>query len=228
MNTKEKRLQEAQKRAKDMEETMLKRQMPNESIAVDEQNKTAKFVMSRQTRDRHDEIIMQDSWILEHFKKAPRFFFQHKSEEMPLGSWTDVGLVDDPEVEDAKKLVGTAEFATEIYDKADLAFKMVKEGHLNSVSVGFIPHNVEYNEDEEVFELRDAELYEGSLVGVPSNRDTLLDDGKSADDDGVSARQQAIAAKNKLDQKIKRAKDDKVIEDQIARENLNKAIRKMK
>ena len=69
-------------------------------------------------------------------------------------------------------LVGTAEFRVEFED-ASRAFRHVESGDMNAVSVGFIPHRVEYDEEKDCFILFDCELLECSLVGVGSNRQAL-------------------------------------------------------
>lgn len=228
MNHAEKNLEALKKKANDLKGSKITRSFATKQIPVDEEEKTATFVMSTSSIDRQNEKVDQDSWILEHFRKAPRFFLQHKSDEMPIGKWKRIWFEEDPNNEGEKRMMGKAEFATEIYDQAELAFDMVKGGYLNSVSVGFIPNEVEFDEEKDIFKLSECELFECSLVGVPSNRDSLLRDQGDIAEQGKSAREDAIKAKKKLQSQIEKKKDDEVIEALKARENLNKAIRNMK
>ena len=47
------------------------------------------FVMSDETPDRMDDIIMSDGWDLEHFKKNPIALFGHRS-DFPIGKWSNL------------------------------------------------------------------------------------------------------------------------------------------
>ena len=47
------------------------------------------FVMSDETPDRMDDIIMSDGWDLQHFNKNPIALFNHKS-DFPIGKWKNL------------------------------------------------------------------------------------------------------------------------------------------
>jgi HK97 family phage prohead protease len=220
--TAQKMIDEKRNKATEMIGKKLEVCISRKAITIDEDKKTVTFVMSTSNIDRHGDIIDQDSWILDHFLKSPMMFLQHRSDEFPIGKWIEVHFEDDPDNAGLKMLVGTAEFATEIYDQAKLAFEMVKGGFMQSVSVGFIPHRVDYDENRDAFILLDCELLECSLVGVGSNRQALA---KEITED---ARENAIDSKKLLDEQIKKSENNKVIAHLKARENLNKAIRRLK
>ena len=196
-------------------------QISHKALSIDEEKKTATFVMSTVNVDRHGDIIDQASWIMDYFESNPMFFWQHESWSFPLGSWEKVWFEADPDNAGEQRMVGTARFDTDIEENADRAFKHVVRGNLRMVSVGFIPHRVEYDEHKDVFVLFDCELLECSLVGIGSNRQALL---KEAGDD-VTVQKMAIEAKEALDKQIKKSNNDVVIAHLKARENLNKAIR---
>lgn len=199
----------------------LEVQISRKAISIDAEKKTVTFVMSTCNIDRHGDVIDQDSWMLEHFNASPMFFLQHRSDEFPIGKWLSVTFEADPNNPGKKMMVGVAQFATDIYDQADLAFKMVEGGFMSAVSVGFIPHRVEYDENTDCFVLYDCELLECSLVGVGSNRQALAKENSEA-------RDKIIEAKDALDAKIKSSQTNFVISHLKARESLNKAIRRMK
>lgn len=208
------------KKAKELEGKVYNIITPqNDTVSVDEENHTAKFILSTGKVDRHGDIVDQDSWILEHFKKNAPFLFHHESNDFPLGKWNKIWFEDDPEL--GKILVGEAEFGVDIYDKAKLAFDMVKKGYIKMVSVGFIPHEVDYDEEKDVFILSENELLEGSLVNIGSNRDALL---KS--DDPV---EKLIDAKKDINKVIKKKHNTKkAVAFMKARDTLNKTIRRLK
>lgn len=146
----------------------------SKSISIDEDKHRATFVMSTSAVDRHGDIVDQESWKLEHFQENPAFFWGHRSNEFPLGKWVSVGLEQDPNLPGKMRLVGTAEFAVEVDEEIKRAWAHVVRGDLNMVSVGFIPHIVDYDEERDAFVLKSCELMECSLVGIGANRGALI------------------------------------------------------
>jgi HK97 family phage prohead protease len=208
-----------QDKALDMVGKKMEMQISHKAISIDDENKTATFVMSTENIDRHGDIIDQESWILNYFKQAPMFFLQHDSDEFPIGKWLEVHFESDPLTIGKKMLVGTAEFRTEFED-ASRAFVHVQKGDMSMVSVGFIPHRVDYDEARDAFILYDCELLECSLVGVGSNRQALVKE--------IDAKDSVLEAKKALDEKIKNISEKNTIISILkARENLNKALRRM-
>ena len=194
------------------------------AVTIDAEKKTATFIMSTSAIDRHGDIVDQESWILDYFNQSPMFFLQHDSDCFPIGKWLEVHFENDPMQPGMKMMVGTAEFATDIDPNADLAFKHVQAGNMNAVSVGFIPHRVEYDEMRDAFVLYDCELLECSLVGVPSNRQALI----KAKPVEKNAHELAIEARQALNKKIESIADKNAIISELkAREDLNKLIRRL-
>jgi phage head maturation protease len=120
-------------------------------------------------------------------------------------------------------MLGEAYFAVDIDEDAKRAWAHVKDGNLNMVSVGFIPHRVEYDENTDAFILYDCELLECSLVGIGSNRQALIKDNEVKE-----VRETTIEAREALDKKIKASDNNNVIAHLKARDDLNKAIRRMR
>lgn len=193
----------------------------SKAISINEKDKTAIFVMSTSNIDRHGDIVDQDSWILDHFTNNPAFFFQHRSQDMPIGRWLKVWLEADPDNIGQQRLVGEAKFSIEISDIANEAWLHVLEGNLNMVSVGFIPHRVDYDETRDAFILYDCELMECSLVGIGSNRQALIKDKEVIIET-------LIDTKEFIDKEIKKSNNTLVINHFKKIENINKAIRKIK
>ena len=218
-------LTEKKNKAVEMIGKKLEVQIARKAISIDVEKKQVTFVMSSSNVDRHGDVIDQKSWILDYFMKSPMFFLQHRSDEFPIGKWLPETLKfeSDPDNAGEELMICTAEFATDIYDQADLAFKMVEGGFMNAVSVGFIPHRVEYDEHKDVFVLFDCELMECSLVGIGSNRQALAKETTVED-----ARDKALEAKQAIDNVIKIAENNAVIHHLKARESLNKALRRLK
>lgn len=219
----QKLLEERKNKAIEMVGKKIEVQIAHKAISIDAEKKTITFVMSTANVDRHGDVIDQDSWILEYFNKSPMFFLNHESDDFPIGKWqVPLSLEADPDNIGKKMLVGTAEFATDIYDQADLAFKMVQGGFMSAVSVGFIPHRVDYDEITDNFVLYDCELLECSLVGVPSNRQALA----KKDDEAL---EKTIEAKEALNKKIQETSNKNLVISYLkSRESLNKIINRLK
>ncbi len=149
-----------------------KLEMQSRATTVNEKDFTVDFVLSTGDIDRHGDIIEQTSWILDPFKTNPVFLEQHESDEFPLGKFTKLWFEADEKGQ--QRLMGTVQFAVQDYDRAAVAFALVKNGFMNTVSVGFIPHVVDYDEVRDCFILKNCELLEVSLVSVPANRMALV------------------------------------------------------
>lgn len=216
----QKLLEAKRQKAAEMVGKKIEVQISHKAISIDEEAHTATFVMSTANIDRHGDIIDQESWNLKYFEQSPMFFLQHRSDEFPLGKWLKIWFETDPEnAEGKQRMVGTAEFAVDLGEDIERAWKHVVRGDMNAVSVGFIPHRVEYDEHKDAFILYDCELLECSLVGIGSNRQALVKD---------NPRDTMIEARKQLDEVIHSSEDNKVISELKARDMLNKAIRRMR
>ncbi|MBA4306987.1 MAG: hypothetical protein C0429_09660 [Sphingopyxis sp.] len=207
---------EYQQKAAEMIGKRIDVDLTTKAVSIDETKHTATFVMSTASIDRHGDIVDQDSWILDHFVKNAPLFWGHRSNDFPLGKWLKVWLEPDLENPGQKMLMGTAEFAVEVADDVKRAWAHVVRGDLNMVSVGFIPHVVEYDENKDAFVLKECELIECSLVGIGANRRALI---KDAD---IPAK--IIELKQQIEESISQ-EDVKAIQKRNGILMLNKAVR---
>lgn len=118
--------------------------------------------------DRYDEIIDQNSWDLEHYKKNPVILWAHNlsfGEDRP-----PIGRADKVEVVDGE-LVFDIQFDLKDTFAADI-FRKYKEKFLNAFSVGFIPHAFGEDDDGHLILMKN-ELLELSAVPVPANPEAL-------------------------------------------------------
>ncbi|MGI1661374.1 HK97 family phage prohead protease [Palleronia sp. KMU-117] len=192
-------------------------EVASKAVSIDDEKHTATFVMSTATIDRHGDIVDQDSWILEHFMSNPAFFWGHRSNDFPLGKWLRVWLEPDPEMDGEKMLMGEAEFAVEVHPDIERAWNHVKRGDLNMVSVGFIPHIVDYDEKRDAFVLKSCELMECSLVGIGANRRALVKGDDAIKQTLIDVKEQITETIDEEDPAITRKKNAITL--------LNKAIR---
>lgn len=137
--------------------------------SIDEKNRQATFVISTDEKDRMGEVVEQ-SWDLENYKKNPIVLFGHDPSKpgYVLGKATEI--VSDKDG-DKNITLGTVQFAEEgTSQDADTVWKLVKQGILRTVSVGFIPHTFKkLDDDNETDVLADNELLEFSIVPIPAN-----------------------------------------------------------
>ncbi|HMF88681.1 MAG TPA: HK97 family phage prohead protease, partial [Gemmatimonadaceae bacterium] len=120
------------------------------------------FILSDDTQDRMGDVINPNGWVLDNFKKNPIALFNHSS-NFPIGKWKNVRVKN-------KKLVGELELADEgTSDRIDEIIRLVRQGILRAVSVGFQPIDAEPLKDNTGIFFREQELLETSLVSVPAN-----------------------------------------------------------
>lgn len=136
--------------------------------SIDEEKKTVRFCISDDSIDRYGEKVAQD-WDLKNFLKNPIMLWNHKNgweiePEHVLGTWDNFETVDGKTFADAK-------FDDDINPKANTVFKQIIRGTLRCVSVGFIPHSMELDDDVPV--LKDNELLEISIVPIPANANAV-------------------------------------------------------
>lgn len=125
------------------------------------------FVLSDETPDRMDDVIMSDGWDLTNFKRNPIALFGHQS-SFPIGKWKNVRVVD-------KELRGVLELAPEgTSDRIDEIRRLIDADILRAVSVGFKPKESKPRPgaDFGLFFTK-SELVETSVVSVPANPNAL-------------------------------------------------------
>lgn len=135
--------------------------------SVDEENGVlSAAVASVGVTDRAGDIIEQDGWRLQNFKKNPQLLWGHNQLDYrpPIGRvekiWFE-GKGKDRKMMFQPKFDLKDKFAKEI-------FRKYKEGYLNAFSVGFQA----LEREENVF--KDQELLEISAVAVPANPEALV------------------------------------------------------
>jgi len=125
--------------------------------------------------DRVGDVINHDAWTksggLQNFEKNPIILFNHDYNK-PIGRATSM------EVNKSGLELGAriSKSAGEIKD-------LIKDGVLGAFSVGFRVKDAEYNEETDGLEIKDAELFEVSVVSVPANQTAMFSLAKSFETD---------------------------------------------
>lgn len=134
------------------------------------------FVASDQTQDRHRDVIKLSGWNLKPYKSNPVILWQHNDREPAIGTAIK-----------ARKTNGELVLDL-VFSKANPMGEMIEaiieEGHLRAGSVGFIPTEYDYVDDEKEMAkhgmtkpgwvIKKAELLEYSIVNVGANANALL------------------------------------------------------
>ena len=122
--------------------------------------------------DRAGDIIEADAWTkggLENFKQNPILLFNHDYNK-PIGKATGLQVT-----ENGLEITGRiSKAAGEIKD-------LVKDGVLGAFSVGFRVKDADYMTETDGYKIKDAELFEVSVVSVPCNQGATFSVAKSFD-----------------------------------------------
>ena len=130
------------------------------------------LVASTESLDSHGTILRQN-WRLDRFKANPVILYAHDRRSIPVARATRIKVEG---AKGSKRLVIGVKFRDAGKDPiADQVWSAMEDEFLRGVSVGFRSHTQKWetHNDSEVLVLDDNELYEVSIVSVPSNADTL-------------------------------------------------------
>src|ERR1700728_4339313 len=125
------------------------------ATSIDSTAKTVTFTISDNQPDRMHEIVDQKTWNFKDYMKNPIVLFGHdpSQPENVLGTAQSLEIA-----KDGNSSLASLKFDTDINPKADLVFNQVIAGTLRCVSVGFINHSEEMENDTPV--LKDNDLLE--------------------------------------------------------------------
>jgi len=123
--------------------------------------------------DRAGDSIDHDAWTknggLENFKGNPIILFNHDYNR-PIGRATSLEVTD-------KGL----ELGARISKSAGEVKDLIKDGVLGAFSVGFRVKDADYMKETDGYQIKDAELFEVSVVSVPCNQAAMFSIAKSFD-----------------------------------------------
>jgi HK97 family phage prohead protease len=132
------------------------------------------FIVSDETLDRYNEVIVASGWKLDNYVRNPVFQNSHQYGDI-IYTLGRALITEVRTVADRKVLYQRVEFATEANPIAKIAYNLYKGKFLNAVSVGFIPMQWENGEPGQSWQRRytEQELLEVSAVGIPANPNAL-------------------------------------------------------
>ena len=128
---------------------------------------------STHDEDRANDVIMAEAWTkggLQNFEKNPIILFNHDYNK-PIGRATGLKVTENG-----------LELKAKISKSApDHVAQLVKEGILGAFSVGFRVKDADYMSETDGLKIKDAELFEVSVVSVPCNQAATFSLAKSFD-----------------------------------------------
>ena len=123
--------------------------------------------------DRAGDIIESDAWTkggLENYKGNPIILFNHNYDK-PIGRAKDLKVTENGLEISAKISKGAGDNVTQL----------IKDGVLGAFSVGFKVKDADYMTETDGYKIKDAELFEVSVVSVPCNQGATFGLSKSFD-----------------------------------------------
>ena len=120
--------------------------------------------------DRAGDIIEREAWTkggLENFKTNPIILFNHNYDK-PIGRATNLKVTDNG-----------LEISAKISKAAGDVTQLIKDGVLGAFSVGFKVKDADYMTETDGYKIKDAELFEVSVVSLPCNQGATFGLSKS-------------------------------------------------
>ena len=127
---------------------------------------------STSAMDRAGDIIESGAWTkggLDNFKNNPVILFNHNYDR-PIGRAKEIGVTENG-----------LELTARISKSAGEIKDLIKDGVLGAFSVGFKVKDADYISETDGYKIKDAELFEVSVVSVPCNQTAVFSLAKSFD-----------------------------------------------
>jgi Escherichia/Staphylococcus phage prohead protease len=120
--------------------------------------------------DEGGDVVLRGAFSSSLARRVPRLLWQHDMHE-PIGKV--LGLT-----EDDRGLHG--EFKISRTTRGHDAYQLLRDGAIDSMSIGYIPEDQEFDEKSGVRQLKSVELLEISLVSIPMNGEARITAVKAA------------------------------------------------
>jgi len=135
---------------------------------LDELNRTFWAIASEESPDRDKDIIRVEGWNLKNYKNAPRGLWMHNYFEFAIFRSEKIKID-----KNTKQLLFKPKF-DDSHDRARIAWNQYKNGFLDDFSVGFIPGQFAWNDENDMWSggrdfTKGHELLEISGVTVPAH-----------------------------------------------------------
>lgn len=129
------------------------------------------FILSTASPDRSNDVVMQDGWRLDNYRKNPVMLWAHDYSQRPVAKSPTVF------VEGGQLVARGVEFVPrDLYELGWSVGQLYRKGFMSAVSVGFQPVKFAWNEERGgmAADFMEQELLEFSAVPVPANPEALI------------------------------------------------------
>jgi len=122
--------------------------------------------------DRGRELILNSAWKTENYDANPIILFMH-DHYCPIGTCLEYRVNDNGLY--YKASIGRPSAYPTLTECQIMVRSLLAQGILRASSVGFLPFDIEYDEENDILRYTDVELLEISLVSIPMQQGSLLD-----------------------------------------------------
>lgn len=120
--------------------------------------------------DEGGDVVLRGAFLDTLARRVPRLLWQHDIHE-PIGRVVTLA-------EDDRGLRG--EFKISRTARGHDAYQLLKDGAIDSMSIGYIPEDQEFDDQYNVRKLKSVDLLEISLVSIPMNAEAIVTAVKAA------------------------------------------------
>ena len=120
--------------------------------------------------DEGGDVVHRGAFVKSLARRVPRLLWQHDMSE-PIGKVLHLD-------EDEYGLRG--EFKLSRTTRGHDAYQLLRDGALDSMSIGYIPDEQEFDEKSGIRQLKSVDLLEISLVSIPMNPEAMITAVKAA------------------------------------------------
>lgn len=162
-----------------------------------EDDMTIEGIANAADPDRGRELILSSAWRTESYDLNPIILFNH-NHNWPIGTCVEY------KVEDQglyyRAMIGRPAAYPCMTETQIMVRSLLAQGILRASSVGFLPFNIDYDEENDVLRYTEVELLEISVVSVPMQQGSLLDNvGPAAK--SIKSPDVIIKGEKKMDEK---------------------------
>lgn len=145
----------------------LRKAFPTQSRASDVEAGIYQVIVSTETPDRNEDVVMASGGKFDSFMANPVVLFAHDYTQLPVARALDISA-------EPGRVVSTFQFPPLGQSaRADEVHALWRGGFLNAVSLGAVPLAAEPRSGGRGVKYTRWELVEYSIVPVPMNRDAL-------------------------------------------------------
>lgn len=175
-----------------------------------------RFVVTDETQDSDDDILLFEGWNLSRFVKNPVGLYMHQYDKPAMAKAVNVikdelnkTISIDYKFPSFDEMSSDKNFVSDWAKLTDTVYNLYKNGYMNAVSVGFDSKDSTKNPNSQYGRIyKDKNLLEVSFVSVPANPNALLTAKSKGfiDDEGIKALKQF--EENQVEEKSEKGEDE--------------------